>query len=48
MKDGFVLFKHSELLSGALGKLTLGSGGKGGLFYVLIRDNSKDIAAKVM
>lgn len=42
------MIKNSELLSGALGKLTLGSGGKGGLFYILIRDNSKNIAAKVM
>jgi len=40
-KDGWVLIKNSELLSGMPGKLTLGSGGKGGLFYVLIRDNSK-------
>ena len=47
-KDGWVMIKNSELLSGALGKLTLGSGGKGGLFYILIRDNSKNIAAKVM
>lgn len=35
-------------MAGALGKLTLGTGGKGGLFYVLIRDNSKSIAARVM
>ncbi len=40
-KDGWILIKNSELLTGSLGKLTLGSGGKGGLFYVLIRDNNK-------
>ena len=40
-KDGWVLIKNSELLAGMPGKLTLGSGGKGGLFFVLIRDNSK-------
>lgn len=39
-KDGWVLFKNSELLCGALGKLTLGSGNKGSLFYILVRDNS--------
>jgi DNA-directed RNA polymerase III subunit RPC1 len=39
-KDGYIHFKNSELLSGALGKLTLGSGSKGSLFYILIRDNS--------
>lgn len=40
LKDGWVFFKNSELLSGALGKLALGSGSKGSLFYILIRDNS--------
>ena len=39
-KDGWVLFKNSELLCGALGKLALGSGSKGSLFYIVIRDNS--------
>ena len=39
-KDGWVMVKNSELLSGALGKLTLGSGSKGSLFYIIIRDNS--------
>lgn len=39
-KDGYVIFKDSELLSGNLGKSTLGAGSKSGLFYRLIRDNS--------
>lgn len=47
-KDGWVMIKDSELISGAPGKLTLGSGGKGGLFFILIKDNSKQTAARVM
>jgi len=39
---------NSELLSGNLGKSTLGSGSKGGLFYALIRDNSQYLAAECM
>lgn len=31
-----------------MGKSTLGSGSKGGLFYSLIQDNSKYLAAEVM
>lgn len=38
--DGWVLFHNSELLCGRLGKSTLGSGTKGGLFYSIIKDNS--------
>jgi DNA-directed RNA polymerase III subunit RPC1 len=53
-KDGWVLIKNSELLAGMPGKLTLGSGGKGGLFFVVIRDNSnvysnsQEAAARIM
>jgi len=39
-KDGYVMFQSSELLCGNLGKTTLGSGNKNGLFYRLSRDNS--------
>lgn len=39
-KDGFVIFYKSELLSGNLGKTTLGSGSKNGIFYRLIKDVS--------
>jgi hypothetical protein len=46
--NGYVFFKNSELLAGALGKLTLGTGGKGGLFYVLIRDNSKVLFVNIV
>lgn len=37
-KDGFVAFRKGELISGNLGKKTLGGDSKSGLFYVLIRD----------
>lgn len=32
--DGWVVFRNSELLSGRLGKVTLGGGNKAGLFQV--------------
>jgi len=48
IKDGWVIFKNSELLCGSLGKTTMGSESKTGLMYSLIRDNSVDIATKCM
>lgn len=33
MKDGYVLIQNSELLSGNIGKATLGGGNKNGLLY---------------
>jgi len=42
-KDKFVHFRNSELISGNLGKKSLGT--KNGLFYVLIKDHSGDISA---
>lgn len=39
---------NCELLAGNLGKSTLGSGSKRGLFYALIRDNSQYLAAECM
>ena len=41
-------FRNSELLSGRLGKVTLGSGNKAGLFYALSSDYSPDVAANAM
>ena len=46
-KDGWVLFKNSELLSGQLGKNTLG-GNKSGLIYALLKDNTADLACEAM
>jgi hypothetical protein len=43
-----VCFRNSELLSGRLGKVTLGSGNKAGLFYALSSDYSPDVAANAM
>ena len=47
-KDGYVIFKNSELMCGGLGKVTMGGESKTGLMYSLIRDNSVDIATKCM
>lgn len=46
--DGFVYFRNSELISGQLGKVTLGNGNKDGLFSVLLRDYKSDAAASCM
>lgn len=43
LKDGWVLFKNSELLLGQIGKTTLG-GNKSGLIYNLLRDNTNESA----
>ena len=37
-RDGFVVFRQSELLTGRLGKVTLGGSNKTGLFQVRCRD----------
>ncbi|KAK4741842.1 hypothetical protein SAY87_025430 [Trapa incisa] len=46
--DGFVYFRNSELISGQLGKATLGNGNKDGLFSVLLRDYNPHAAASCM
>ncbi|KAK9169160.1 hypothetical protein Syun_001300 [Stephania yunnanensis] len=46
--DGFVYFRNSELLSGQLGKATLGNGNKDGLFSVLLRDYNTHAATTCM
>ncbi|XP_062171677.1 DNA-directed RNA polymerase III subunit 1 [Alnus glutinosa] len=46
--DGFVYFRNSELISGQLGKATLGNGNKDGLFSVLLRDYKAHAAAACM
>jgi len=48
INEGFVCFRGSELLSGRLGKVTLGSGNKAGLFYVLSSDYSPEVAGNAM
>jgi DNA-directed RNA polymerase III subunit RPC1 len=40
--DGYVCFRNSDLISGQLGKATLGAGNKNGLFTVLLRDYSAE------
>nr|GLL22253.1 DNA-directed RNA polymerase III subunit 1-like isoform X2 [Ipomoea trifida] len=46
--DGFVYFRNSELISGQLGKATLGNGNKDGLYSVLLRDYNTHGAAICM
>lgn len=46
-RDGWVLFRNSELLCGNLAKNTL-KGSKDGLVYVLIKDHSPGDAARAM
>ena len=46
--DGWVCFRNSELISGRLGKATLGGGNKEGLFQVLSEDASPEAAAAAM
>ncbi len=47
LKDGWVIFKNSELLLGQIGKTTLG-GNKNGLIYNLLRDNTNEAACEIM
>ncbi|XP_010535561.1 PREDICTED: DNA-directed RNA polymerase III subunit 1 [Tarenaya hassleriana] len=46
--DGWVYFRNSELISGQLGKATLGNGNKDGLYSVLLRDYNSHAAATCM
>ncbi|KAK3410062.1 hypothetical protein EUGRSUZ_J02108 [Eucalyptus grandis] len=46
--DGFVYFRNSELISGQLGKATLGNGNKDGLYSILLRDYNAHAAASCM
>lgn len=48
LADGFVYFRNSELISGQLGKATLGNGNKDGLYSVLLRDYGPHGAAVCM
>ncbi|XP_031282387.1 DNA-directed RNA polymerase III subunit 1 [Pistacia vera] len=46
--DGFVYVRNSELISGQVGKATLGNGNKDGLYSVLLRDYGAHAAAVCM
>ena len=46
--DGYVCIRNSEIMSGQLGKATLGSGNKAGLFYVLNMEYGPQAAAEAM
>lgn len=48
LNDGFVYFRNSELVSGQLGKATLGNGNKDGLYSVLLRDYKAHAASVCM
>jgi DNA-directed RNA polymerase III subunit RPC1 len=47
-KDGYVIFRDSQLICGTLDKATLGGGSKDNLFHVLMRDYSPSVAADRM
>jgi len=47
-KDGFVVFRNSEHISGNLAKKTLGGESKKGLVYVLLRDHGVAAASACM
>ncbi|EPS62830.1 hypothetical protein M569_11956, partial [Genlisea aurea] len=47
-RDGFVCIRNSELISGQLGKATLGNGSKDGLYSILLRDYGAHAAADCM
>jgi DNA-directed RNA polymerase III subunit RPC1 len=46
--DGYVCFRNGELISGSLGKKTLGGDSKSSLYYVLIRDFGPEDAIRCM
>lgn len=47
-KDGFISFRGGELISGQLGKKSLGGGSKKSILYVLARECGPDAAAYAM
>jgi DNA-directed RNA polymerase III subunit RPC1 len=47
-RDGWVCFRNSELISGLLDKVTLGSGSKVNIFHAIMRDYSYEEAAEAM
>ena len=47
-RDGYVCIQNSEIMCGQLGKATLGSGNKAGLFYVLNSEYGSEVAAEAM
>ncbi len=47
-QDGYVAFRQGDLISGNLGKKTLGGDSKSGLYYVLIRDYGPHEAIRCM
>ena len=48
IKDGWVIIRNSELLSGNVCKTTLGSGSKSGLIFFLVREHSATEAGEFM
>lgn len=44
--DGYVCFRNGQLISGILGKKTLGGESKSGLMYILIRDHGPQEAVR--
>lgn len=47
-KDGYVVFRNSDLICGVLDKVSLGSGSKSNIFHAIMRDFSSEQAAITM
>ncbi|KAF7991817.1 hypothetical protein HCN44_010618 [Aphidius gifuensis] len=48
LAEGYVIIRNSELIAGAMVKLTLGSGSKNNIFYILLRDWGEESATTAM
>ncbi|EFN78064.1 DNA-directed RNA polymerase III subunit RPC1 [Harpegnathos saltator] len=48
IEDSYVLIRNSELLAGSMDKVTLGSGTKQSIFYILLCDWGEDVATLAM
>ncbi|KAL7720989.1 DNA-directed RNA polymerase subunit [Entamoeba marina] len=48
IKDGWIHFRNSVLLSGRIDKSIVGGGNKSGLFHLILRDHGTLVAAQIM
>jgi DNA-directed RNA polymerase III subunit RPC1 len=48
LNDGYIVIKNSELLTGNIDKVTIGSGSKSGIVFVLIKDNNTKITTEFL
>lgn len=48
VKDSYVIIRNSQLICGSMDKITMGSGTKNCVFYVILRDFGEEYAARTM